>query len=75
MKRMRDYFFTELGYFSQETCEKVKKAMEGRTYMHFEVNYSISAGNCTLIISTDYEGTEAEIKNLFLACCLCCIAG
>ena len=75
MKTIREYAFPELGYFTEETCERIKKAMDDRTYMHFRVGYSNRAGNCTLIISTDYEGTEAEIKNFFLACCLCCIAG
>lgn len=70
---MKEYAFTELGYFTQQTCEKVKKAMEGRTYMNFKVGYSNCAGNCTLIIATDHEDTEEHIKNFFLACCLCFI--
>lgn len=68
---MKEYAFTELGYYTQETCERIKKAMDGRTYMHFKVGYSNQAGNCTLIISTDHEGTEQEIKNFFLACAIC----
>ena len=68
---MKEYVFDELGYFGKQTCEKIKKAMEGRTFMNFKVGYSNCAGNCTLIISTDYEDNEEHIKNFFLACCLC----
>lgn len=67
---MKEYVFTELGYFSKQTCEKIKKAMDGRTFMNFKVEYSNCAGNYTLIICTDYEGTEENIKNFFLHCVL-----
>ena len=67
---MREYVFTELGYFSKQTCEKIKKAMDGRTFMNFKVEYSNCAGNYTLIICTDYEDTEENIKNFFLHCVL-----
>lgn len=72
---MKEYVFTELGYFSPDTCKKIKKAMEGKTFMNFKVRYSNQAGNCTLIICTDYEESEEYIKNFFLACALCHIAG
>lgn len=67
---MKEYVFTELGFLSPDTCEKIKKAMDGRTFMNFKVEYSNCAGNCTLIISTDYDEPEAEIKNFFLHCVL-----
>ena len=67
---MKEYIFTDLGFFSPMTCEKIKKAMDGRTFMNFKVEYSNCAGNCTLIICTNYEGTESEIKNFFLHCAL-----
>ena len=67
---MKEYVFTELGYFTPTTCEKIKKAMDGRTFMNFTVKYSNCAGNYTLIICTDNEGTEEQIKNFFLHCVL-----
>lgn len=67
---MKEYVFTELGFFSPMTCEKIKKAMEGKTFMNFKVDYSYCAGNCTLIVATDYEDTEENIKNFFLHCAL-----
>ena len=27
---MKEYVFTELGYFSKQTCEKIKKDMDGK---------------------------------------------
>jgi hypothetical protein len=41
--------------------------MDGTTFMHFKVHYSNWAGNCTLIVDTDYEATEEEIKNFFIS--------
>ena len=67
---MREYVFTELGYFTKSECEAIKKAMDGKTYMNFKVSFSNCAGNCTLIVKTDYEDTESEIKNFFIACAL-----
>ena len=67
---MREYVFDELGYFGKQTCEKIKKAMEGRTFMNFKVGYSNYAGNYTLIICTDYEDTEENIKDFFIHCAL-----
>lgn len=63
---MKEYAFTELGYFSPETCERIKAAMDNRTYMNFRVSWSNHAGNCTLMICTDYEDTEEHIKSFFL---------
>ena len=67
---MKEYVFTELGYFCESECKAIKEAMQGKTYMNFDVGYSNQAGNCTLIIATDYNATEQEIKNFFLACAL-----
>ena len=65
---MKEYIFNELGNFSEQDCTKIKEAMEGRTYMQFSVEYSNYAGNCTLIVKTDYEDTEEHIKSFFLHC-------
>lgn len=67
---MKEYVFTELGLFRPMTCEKIKKAMDGRTFMNFKVKYANWAGNYILIICTDYEDTEENIKNFFLHCVL-----
>lgn len=67
---MKEYVFNELGYFCKSQCEAIKEAMQGATFMNFDISYSNCAGNCTLIIETDYEATEQEIKNFFIACAL-----
>jgi hypothetical protein len=73
---MREYVFDELGFFSPDTCERIKAAMDGRTFMNFKVKYSNCAGNCTLIVATectDYD--EKDVKSLFLHSALSLIAG
>lgn len=67
---MKEYTFEELGYFTETACEKIKEKMQGKTYMNFEIAYINCAGNCTLIIKTDYEVEPQEIKNFFLNCAL-----
>lgn len=67
---MKQYVFTELGYFDERTCKAIKEEMDGKTYMNFNVGWSNCAGNCTLIVETDYDDAEAEIKNMFLHCVL-----
>ena len=63
---MKEYVFMELGYFTKDTCERIKKAMDGRTFMNFKISWSNCAGNCTLIVATDYNDTEEHIKQFFL---------
>ena len=64
---MKEYVFNELGYFTETTCKKLKNAIEGKTFMDFKISWSGRGPNCTLVIATDYEETEREIKNFFLA--------
>ena len=72
---IREYEFRELGYFTEKSCERIKKVMDGKTFMNFRVSWSNFAGNCTLIICTDYEDTEENIKSFFLHVALAHIAG
>ena len=63
----KEIHLTELGYFSRRDCEALKESMEGETFMEFHISWSSIAGNCTLIISTDYDSTEEKIKEFFYA--------
>lgn len=64
---MREFDLSELGYFSAGTIHRIAAKLDGKTYMHFKVGYCNEAGNCTLIIMTDYaKATELEIKRFFL---------
>lgn len=63
---MKEYTFDELGYFTKSECESIKAKLDGTSFMKFKIKYANCAGNCTLIICTDYEATEQQIKNFFL---------
>lgn len=63
---MKDYIFTELGYFTDSEIKGIAERMNGKSSMHFEVGSSNYAGNHTLIVRTDYDDTEEEIKRFFL---------
>ena len=67
---MKEYTFEELGYFTKSACEKIKDKMQGKTYMNFDITYGNFAGNCTLIIRTDYDAEPQKIKIFFLNCAL-----
>lgn len=69
---IREYSLSELGYFTQAQCERIREKCEG-TYMNIKVSWSNCAGNCSLILVSDYdfgdmtyEEAEKEIKCLFL---------
>ena len=67
---MKEYSFSELGYLSAQDCEAIATALNGKSFMNFQVRYSNYAGNCTLIVAVDENTaetyTEAEIKSMFL---------
>lgn len=65
-----EYSFDELGYFSENECIELKNKLNHKSFMDFTVGWSNYAGNCTLIVRTDYEGSESEIKNFFLSMAL-----
>lgn len=59
------------GYFSEKVCERIKEIMSGMTYYDFIIDYSNQAGNCTLIVATNREGTtKEELKEMFVYCCI-----
>lgn len=72
MKSIREYTFAELGFFTEQDCESIREKCEG-TFMNIRVSWSNYAGNCTLIICSDYgtedmtyEESEKEVKSMFL---------
>ena len=64
---MKEYTFSELGFYTDKDIERIREKMEGKTFMNFHISSSNFCGNHTLIIETDYNAPEAEIKNFFLA--------
>lgn len=67
---MKEYYFEELGYFAERECQAIKDCLQGYSYMSFGITWSNQAGNCILILRTDYEDTPENIKNFFLHCAL-----
>ena len=74
----KEYVFTELGYFTEGQAKRIKERMDGKSFMNFEVTWSSNAGNCTLIVKTDYysgrmmswseEEEHKEVFNFFMFC-------
>ena len=67
---MQQVVFNELGYFTERQIEAIKDELDMASYMSFNVSSSNCSGNRTLIVSTNYEADEEEIKNMFLHCAL-----
>lgn len=67
---MKLYAFKELGYFTESVCKAIKEEMDGDTFMNFTVRWGKYADNCILMVETDYDGTEEEIKTMFIHCVL-----
>ena len=62
---MKTYSLTELGYFTERQADKIVELTNGATIMKFKVGYSNIAGNCTIVISTDYDSPEYEIRTFY----------
>lgn len=69
-KQGKEVWFDNLGYFTKRDIDNIKKVMDGKTFMKFEVISSNQAGNYSLGVYTDYDATEEEIKNMFLSVAL-----
>ena len=63
---MKEYTFEELGYFAERECQAIKDCLQGYSYMNFDIAWSNQAGNCILILRTDYDDTPENIKAFFL---------
>ena len=65
---MEIYLGDDLGNLSEMDCQSIKSIMDGETYYNFNVSWSNYAGNCQLIISTDYPDKvdEEQVKNTFM---------
>lgn len=70
------YLGNELGNLCEQDCKSIKRVMEGATYYNFEISWSNYAGNCQLIVKTDYpEANEAEVKRMFVSAFFSTMAG
>ena len=71
---MKEYWFEELGFFTEPIVKQIKKVMDRRTFMKFEVCYSNMHGNYTLGVKTNDDATEEDIKCFFLNAALTILA-
>ena len=64
-KTMKEYPLPELGYFTESECRQIKKLLDGVSFMKFEIGYSNYAGNCTLIVKTDYDVSNLNSERTY----------
>lgn len=54
-----EYVLDDLGFFSVSECEAIKQKCDG-TSMNIHVKWSNWAGNCTIILASDYRTEEDD---------------
>lgn len=65
---MEIYLGNELGNLTAQDCTAIKEMTDGKSYYQFKVSWSNYAGNCQLIVSTDYPNArEDEVRSMFLS--------
>ena len=65
---MEIYLGNELGNLCVDDCKSIKAIMDDATFYKFKVSWSNYAGNCQLIVSTDYPAeSEDEAKRMFIS--------
>lgn len=65
---MEIYLGNELGNLCVDDCKSIKTIMDDTTFYKFCVSWSNYAGNCQLIVKTDYPaGSEDEAKRMFIS--------
>lgn len=65
---MEIYLGNELGNLCVDDCKSIKTIMDDATFYKFKVSWSNYAGNCQLIVKTDYPAeSEDEVKRMFIS--------
>ena len=54
------------GYFNTEQCKKIKDKMQGKTFMKFDIQYGGIAGNNQLIVMSNSDYNDEELKEMFV---------
>ena len=55
------------GYFNWYQCERIKAAMQGKTFMNFDIQYGGIADNNEIIVMSDNENyNDEELKEMFI---------
>lgn len=65
---MEIYLGNELGNLCVDDCKSIKSIMDDATFYKFKVSWSNYAGNCQMIVKTDYPAeSEDEVKRMFVS--------
>ena len=56
------------GNFDNETCEKLKEKLQGKTYFNFDIQCGGVASNNSIIVTSNTKGyTNKDLKEMFTA--------
>jgi len=61
------------GYFSTRQCGKIKEKLQGKTYMNFNIECGGVAGNNEIVVTSNYDGTNEDLKEMFIHYVLNCL--
>lgn len=65
---MTELYLGNLGYYTEQSCEDIKKMMDGKTFYDFNVGWSNYAGNCSLIVKSNCGDEDyQDAKDTFLS--------
>ena len=53
--------YFDIGYMQEKHAEKIKKALDGKSFMNFFVETGITPAGTAVQISTDYQVPEGSI--------------
>ena len=59
-------YYTLPGVYLNEEANRIWDLASGETYMNFCVEYGGTAGNNTVIVSSDNAESEEELRDFFL---------
>ena len=54
----------DIGTMSEANAKKAVKALQGKTYMNFQVDWGIGPGGCPVSISTPVDYPDEEILTM-----------
>ena len=55
------------GYYSNKEAANIFNKFNGKTYMNFTVEFGGVAGNNGVVVMTNYDCTEDELRDMFIA--------
>lgn len=53
------------GFFTKKQCENLIAKLNNKTFYKWQISYGNFAGNCTLIVRSNYDEEIEELKDSF----------